>query len=56
MQGTKIEWTDTMDDKLRREFPTRITKDICAELGVSLRSAIRRARVLGIEKEDGFLS
>lgn len=55
MQGRKIEWTPEMDDKLRREFPHRITIDICKDLGISLRSAIRRARVLGIEKEEGFL-
>lgn len=55
MKGIKIEWTPEMDEKLRREFPHRITIDICKELGISLRSAIRRARVLGIEKEDGFL-
>lgn len=55
MKGIKIDWTPEMDAKLRSEFPTRITKDICNEPGVSLRSAIRRARLLGICKEDGFL-
>ena len=55
MKGIKIDWTSEMDAKLREEFPKRITQDISKELGVSLRSAIRRARLLGIEKEEGFL-
>ena len=55
MKGKKIIWTPEMEDKVRREFPHRISIDICKEMGVSLRSIIRKARELGIDKEPGFL-
>ena len=55
MKGKKITWTPEMEDKVRREFPHRISIDICKEMGVSLRSIIRKARELGIDKEPGFL-
>lgn len=44
-----------MIEKLRTEFPNRITIDIAKELGVSLRSAIRKAREIGVEKRENFL-
>lgn len=55
MKGVKIVWTEEMIQKLRDEFPVRITIDICKEIGVSLRSAIRKARELGLDKAPGFL-
>ncbi len=51
----KIFWTEAMIEKLTKEFPFRITIDICNEIGISLRSAIRKARELGLVKENGFL-
>ena len=54
-KGIKIEWTDLMIDILRRKFPTSYNRYIAIELGVSMRSAIRKARELGIDKEQKFL-
>jgi hypothetical protein len=55
MKGQKIKWTEEMVQKLISDFPNRITIDIAKEIGVSLRTAIRKARELGIEKKEGFL-
>jgi hypothetical protein len=56
MKGHRIDWTAEMVEKLRIEFPNRITIDIANELGVSLRTAIRKAREIGVEKREGFLN
>lgn len=40
---------------LRDRFPYEFTRDILPALGVSMRSAIRKARDLGLNKEPGFL-
>jgi hypothetical protein len=50
-----IVWTDDMINRLKEQFPIRFNKDLAKELGVSLRSLIRKAREHGIWKEDGFL-
>jgi hypothetical protein len=55
MKGVMIKWSPEMIEKLRTEFPNRITIDIAKELGVSLRSAIRKAREIGVEKRENFL-
>lgn len=44
-----------MLNRLKNEFPTRYNRVLAADLGVSMRSLIRKARELGIEKEAGFL-
>lgn len=51
----KIEWTPEMIQRLRYEFPYAYNRVLSKELGVSPRSLIRKARELGIEKEDKFL-
>lgn len=51
----KIDWTPPMVEELTRRFPTDFNKDIAKDLGVSWRSLVRKARELGLEKEDGFL-
>lgn len=51
----KIDWTPEMITRLKNEFPTRYNKELAAELNVSWRSLVRKARQLGIEKEKGFL-
>lgn len=51
----KIYWTPVMLDRLKNEFPTSYNRKLAADLGVSMRSLIRKARELGIEKEAGFL-
>ena len=50
-----INWTDTMLAKLRAEFPYRYNKELAAELNVSWRTLVRKARELAVEKEPGFL-
>jgi hypothetical protein len=55
MKGIKTTWTTEMDAYLQENFPTKITKDLIPVLGVSLRTIIRRARELKIEKEKDFL-
>ena len=54
-QGTKIIWTSPMVEKLVNEFAIRFNSDLAADLGISLRSVIRKAREIGLEKEAGFL-
>lgn len=51
----KIDWTPQMVEELTRRFPTDFNKDIAKDLGVSWRSLVRKARELGLEKEDKFL-
>lgn len=55
MKGAKIHWTDEMILKLKAEFAIRFSRDIGADMGISIRSVIRKARELGLEKEAGFL-
>ncbi len=55
MKGIKTEWTEEMIEKLKAEFPFRFTRDIGKEMNISSRTVIRKARDLGIEKEEGFL-
>lgn len=54
-KGIRIEWSDLMLEILRTKFSTEYNKYIALQLGVSMRSAIRKARELGIEKEPKFL-
>ncbi len=51
----KINWTPEMITKVKAEFPTRYNKELAEQLNVSWRSLVRKARELGIEKEEGFL-
>lgn len=55
MKGLKTIWTAEMIEKLTREFPYRFSRDIGKDLGLSIRTVIRKARELGLEKEEGFL-
>lgn len=52
---TGIEWTDEMIDIITSKFATSFNRDLAYELGVSMRTMIRKARELGLEKEHGFL-
>ena len=52
---TCIEWTDEMVDIITSKFATSFNRDLADELGVSMRTMIRKARELGLEKEHGFL-
>ena len=55
MKGQKTVWTAEMIDKLKSEFPYRFSRDIGKDLGLSIRTIIRKARELGLEKESEFL-
>lgn len=55
MKGIKIEWTPEMDEMVINLFPKEYSRDLAANMGVSLRSVIRRARELGVDKESDFL-
>lgn len=50
-----IKWTDEILETLQRKFPTTFNKVLAEELGVGWRTLVRKARELGLEKEDGFL-
>lgn len=50
-----IEWTDGMIEAITAKFSTTFNRELADELGVSLRTMIRKARELGLEKEPGFL-
>lgn len=51
----KIVWSDEMIRSLHDKFPSTFNRELAKELKVSMRSLIRKARELGIEKESGFL-
>lgn len=53
--GNKIQWTPEMIQRLKFNFKYAYNKSLAIDLGVSLRSLIRKARELGLEKEEGFL-
>lgn len=51
----KITWSAEMIQTLINKFPSTYNRVLAKELNVSLRSLIRKARELKIEKEPGFL-
>jgi len=55
MNRYKIDWTPEMIRRLKFEFKYAYNKTLAIDLGVSWRSLVRKARELGLEKEDGFL-
>ncbi|EGK00478.1 hypothetical protein [Dysgonomonas gadei] len=55
MKGIKVIWTAEMLEILRREFPSSFNRDLAAKLEVSMRTLIRKARELNLEKEEFFL-
>ena len=50
-----IVWTDEQLKLLRTYFPTMFNRPLAKWIGVSLRTMIRKARELGLEKKEGFL-
>jgi hypothetical protein len=52
----KIVWTEEMLSELKRRFSNEFNKDIAKSLGVGWRSLVRKARELGLQKEDNFLN
>lgn len=51
-----IGWSGSMLAELRRLFPVTKNEEIAGVLGVSVRTMIRKARELGLKKDDGWLS
>lgn len=49
-------WTDEMIRQLQDGYATKFNRDLAIEIGVSLRTLIRKARALGLKKEPGFLA
>jgi len=54
-KGIKVIWTQEMIDTLKNKFPIEYNKYLAISLGVSIRTLIRKARELKIDKEPGFL-
>lgn len=52
----RIFWSAKMLDDLRRMYPTTLNEELAGYLGVSIRTLIRKARQLGIEKDAKWLS
>lgn len=55
MKGKPTIWTTAMTEKLVTEFPIRFSREIGKDLGLSLRTIVRKARELSLEKEPDFL-
>ena len=55
MKGIKVVWTKDMLDILKSEFSTSFNRDLATKLGVSIRTIIRKARELNLDKEEFFL-
>lgn len=53
---TRIYWNRDMLDYLRRHFATTLNVELAGCLGVSLRTMIRKARELGLKKDEVWLS
>lgn len=54
-KGIKVIWTQEMIETLKKKFPIEYNKYLAIEIGVSIRTLIRKARELRIDKEPGFL-
>lgn len=51
----RIKWTPEMISKLKLEFPYKFNKVLANELGMGWRTLVRKARELGVNKEEDFL-
>lgn len=54
--ATSIHWSPSMLDYLRRHFPTMLNDELAGCLGVSPRTVIRKARQLGLQKDEQWLA
>lgn len=54
-KGIKVIWNQEMIDTLKKKFPIEYNKYLSIAIGVSIRTLIRKARELGIDKEPRFL-
>ena len=53
--STRIYWSPQMLSDLKRLFPTTSNSECAAILGVSLRTVVRKAREIGLEKDSTWL-
>lgn len=51
----KVVWSEEMLRILQGKFPVTFNRELAKELNVSMRTLIRKARELGLDKEPGFL-
>lgn len=54
-QALSTDWQPAMLNTLREKFSTTFNRELCNELGVSMRTMLRKARELNLYKEPGFL-
>lgn len=55
-RGRRIEWTGRMLSDLRRLFARTKNEELAGILGVGVRTMVRKARELGLEKDGEWLS
>ena len=55
MKGLKTTWTTDMEADLIRLFPVNYNKDVAAHFNLGMRTIIRKARELGLSKEENFI-
>ena len=53
--STRIFWSTQMLDYLKRNFATTLNDELAGWLGVSMRTMIRKARQLGLQKDPTWL-
>ena len=54
--STRIHWSTPMDEKMRRMYATTKNEDLAIDLGVSVRTLVRRARTLGLKKNNEWMA
>lgn len=53
--SVRIHWNKDMLDYLKQHYATTLNEELAGCLGVSVRTMIRKARELGLEKDAGWL-
>lgn len=51
----RLDWSAPMLERLRRDFATTRNEDLAIDLGVSVRTLIRKARELGLAKSPAWI-
>lgn len=54
--ATRIFWNQQMLDYLKRNYATMLNSDLAEWLGVSVRTTVRKARELGLQKDAQWLA
>lgn len=53
--GTRLHWSGYMVEKLKRLYPTTKNDDLAIEFDMSVRTIVRKARELGLEKDREWM-